>query len=162
MGRGRQLAKLDMYRKVPMDLVEGSQQGNAVSWLAILVILGLFYKETADFLTTRLSSKLTLDKRTSVEEKIMVTFNITMMDLKCDFVEVDVVSVLGINQNATKFIKKFPLDANGVLNTMVRIIRRCRPKAARIRGFGVTKCGVIGRESLPNSGGKLATGNTKS
>lgn len=82
------------------------------------MILGLFYKETADFLTTRLSSKLTLDKRTSVEEKIMVTFNITMMDLKCDFVEVDVVSVLGINQNATKFIKKFPLDANGVLNTM--------------------------------------------
>ncbi|VEU35322.1 unnamed protein product [Pseudo-nitzschia multistriata] len=40
------------------------------------------------------------------------------MDLRCDFVEVDVVSVLGINQNATKFVKKVPLDANGVLNTM--------------------------------------------
>jgi thiol-disulfide isomerase/thioredoxin len=39
-----------------------------------------------------------------------------MMDLRCDYVEVDVVSVLGNNQNVTKQIKKYPIDANGVLN----------------------------------------------
>ena len=123
MGRGGQFSKLDMYRKVPVDLVEGSKRGSIVSWCAIFVMVCLFYKETADFLTTNLSSKLTLDQRQSKNDQIMVTFNITMMDLKCDFVQVDVVSVLGNNQNATKFVKKVPLDAKGVLNTMVRIIR---------------------------------------
>ena len=120
--RGPQFAKLDMYRKVPMDLVEGSKRGSVISWVAILVILWLFYKETAEFFTTTLSSQLSLDKRQSEDDQIKVTFNITMMDLKCDYVEVDVVSVLGNNQNATKFVKKVPLDANGVLNAMVRIV----------------------------------------
>jgi hypothetical protein len=120
--RGPQFAKLDMYRKVPMDLVEGSKRGSVISWVAILVILWLFYKETAEFFTTTLSSQLSLDKRQSEDDQIKVTFNITMMDLKCDYVEVDVVSVLGNNQNATKFVKKVPLDANGVLNAMVRMV----------------------------------------
>ena len=87
-----------------------------------MVILWLFYKETTEFFTTTLSSQLSLDKRQSEEDQIKVTFNITMMDLKCDYVEVDVVSVLGNNQNATKFVKKVPLDANGVLNAMVSMV----------------------------------------
>jgi hypothetical protein len=122
MRRGPQFAKLDMYRKVPMDLVEGSKRGSVISWVAIFVIIWLFYKETTSFFTTTLSSQLSLDKRQSEDDQIKVTFNITMMDLKCDYVEVDVVSVLGNNQNATKFVKKVPLDANGVLNTMVRMV----------------------------------------
>jgi hypothetical protein len=105
-----------------MDLVEGSKRGSVISWVAIFVIIWLFYKETTSFFTTTLSSQLSLDKRQSEDDQIKVTFNITMMDLKCDYVEVDVVSVLGNNQNATKFVKKVPLDANGVLNTMVRMV----------------------------------------
>ena len=106
-----------------MDLVEGSKEGSIISWVAIFIILWLFYHETLDFFTTDLSSSLLLDKRQSEGDQIKVTFNITMMDLNCDFVEVDVVSVLGNNQNATKFVKKVPLDANGVLNLMVRMLR---------------------------------------
>ena len=121
-GRGRHLAKLDMYRKVPVDIVEGSKQGSIISWVAIFVIFALIYMETAAFFTSTLSSKLSLDQKQSENDQIKVTFNITMMDLKCDYVEVDVVSVLGNNQNATKFVKKVPLDANGVLNTMVRTL----------------------------------------
>jgi thiol-disulfide isomerase/thioredoxin len=37
-----------------------------------------------------------------------------MMDLKCDFATIDVVSVLGTQQNVTKHISKFPIDQNGV------------------------------------------------
>ena len=122
MGRGRRFVKLDMYRKVPVDLVEGSKEGSIISWVAIFIILWLFYHETLDFFTTDLSSSLLLDKRQSEGDQIKVTFNITMMDLNCDFVEVDVVSVLGNNQNATKFVKKVPLDADGVLNLMVRML----------------------------------------
>ncbi|MGK3745686.1 MAG: hypothetical protein ACI90V_012547 [Bacillariaceae sp.] len=125
MGRVRKFgSKLDMYRKVPIDLVEGSKQGSIISWMAIFVMTYLFYKETINFWTTKLSSELTLDQRQNPSENdfIKATFNITMMDLKCDYIQVDVVSVLGNNQNVTKFVKKIPLDGNGVLNTMVRII----------------------------------------
>lgn len=118
-GRRKWAAKLDMYRKVPGDLLEGSRQGSIISWLAILTILILFYKETRDYWTTRIASDLMLDrhsKNREDEELIRASFNITMMDLKCNFVEVDVVSVLGNNQNVTKYIKKYPIDANGVLN----------------------------------------------
>ncbi len=120
-GRRKWAAKLDMYRKVPGDLLEGSKQGSIISWITIFTILLLFYKETRDYFTTRIASDLLLDRyprhaKVDHEELIRATFNITMMDLRCDYVEVDVVSVLGTNQNVTKFIKKYPIDANGVLN----------------------------------------------
>jgi thiol-disulfide isomerase/thioredoxin len=41
-----------------------------------------------------------------------------MMDLSCQYIEVDVVSVLGNNQNVTKSIQKFPLDASGVTSLL--------------------------------------------
>lgn len=126
-GRRKWAAKLDIYRKVPDDLFEGSKQGNIISWVAILTILILFYKETSDYLTTRIVPDLMLDsgaqrqggkrfRHDNSDDMIRVDFNITMMDLKCDYVEVDVVSVLGNNQNMTKYVKKLPIDADGVLN----------------------------------------------
>lgn len=119
-GRRRWVAKLDMYRKVPGDLLEGSKQGSIISWMAIFTILLLVYKETRDYWTTRIASDLMLDRRQpkkrDYDDEIVASFNITMMDLKCEYVQVDVVSVLGNNQNVTKFVKKFPIDANGVLN----------------------------------------------
>ncbi len=107
-----------MYRKVPGDLVEGSKQGSIVSWMALLTIVFLVYKETVDYWTTRLESELTLDQRQSENDLIKVTFNLTMMDLRCQYVEVDVVSVLGNNQNVTKFVSKYPVDAQGGTNTL--------------------------------------------
>jgi hypothetical protein len=116
MGPARHWARnLDMYKKVPGDLLEGSKQGSIVSWLALFIIVVLFYKETMDYWTTYTTSDLYLDHQVSSNDQIRVTFNITMTDLRCDYVEVDVVSVLGNNQNVTKFIKKFAVDANGVI-----------------------------------------------
>ena len=120
-GPRRWAAKLDMYRKVPIDLLEGSKEGSVISWMAIFTILLLCYKETRDYWTSRIASDLILDRSpkrlgTDHQELIRVTFNITMMDLKCDYVEVDVVSVLGNNQNVTKQITKYPVDADGILN----------------------------------------------
>ena len=111
----RWAANLDMYRKVPGDLLEGSKQGSAISWIALITIFVLFYKETADFFTTEIKSDLHLDRKVSMNDRIQVRFNITMMDLKCDHIQMDVVSVLGNNQNVTKSIKTIPVDADGVL-----------------------------------------------
>jgi thiol-disulfide isomerase/thioredoxin len=142
MGRASQFtAKLDMYRKVPGDLVEGSKQGSLVSWIAIFTMGFLFYKETSDYLTTRLVSNLTLDRRKSSEnDMIKVTFNITMLDLRCDHIEVDVVSVLGNNQNVTKYVSKFPLDAEGVVHAVAaRNMRQHDVEEIALHDSSVTK-----------------------
>ena len=51
---------------------------------------------------------------TNEESKLRINFNVTMMDLSCEYAVVDVVSKLGTNQNVTTHISKFSLDANGV------------------------------------------------
>jgi thiol-disulfide isomerase/thioredoxin len=48
------------------------------------------------------------------DPRVRLNFNITMMDLKCDFAVVDVVSVLGTDQNVTAHITKWQVDAGGV------------------------------------------------
>jgi thiol-disulfide isomerase/thioredoxin len=78
----------------------------------------LFFKETSEYLTTKLVSELALDTQKSDDAMILVSFNITMMDLKCDYVQVDTVSVLGNNQNVTKVVKKVPLDGDGVARAL--------------------------------------------
>mgnify|MGYP006101732121 CR=1 FL=1 len=64
-----------------------------------------------------------LDRRSGTNDYIRASFNITMMDLKCDYVEIDVVSVLGNKQNVTKSVKKVSLSSDGVMQTMVRNIK---------------------------------------
>lgn len=56
------LASLDMYRKVPIDLLEGSKQGSIISWIALFVIATLFFLETKAFFTPQIQQDLALDK----------------------------------------------------------------------------------------------------
>lgn len=48
------------------------------------------------------------------EDRLRVNFNITMMDLRCEYAVVDVVSVLGTEQNVTAHVNKWHVDAAGV------------------------------------------------
>lgn len=56
-------------------------------------------------------SDLALDA--TEDPRIRLNFNITMLDLKCEWAVVDVVSSLGSNQNVTAHVTKWDLDANG-------------------------------------------------
>jgi len=105
-------ASLDMYRKVPADLLEGTRRGKILSLVAVFVMCTLFLFETLAFLERENVSELTLDA--SKEPTIRVNFNITMMDLRCDWTVIDVVSALGTEQNVTQHITKWELDAGGV------------------------------------------------
>ncbi len=60
----------------------------------------------------RLVTDLSLDSNN--EKKIRVNFNITMMDIKCEYATIDLVSSLGTEQNVTQHISKYNLDAEGV------------------------------------------------
>lgn len=51
---------------------------------------------------------------TSDEPRVRLNFNITMMDLKCEYAVVDVVSVLGTEQNVSSHVTKWHVDASGI------------------------------------------------
>lgn len=108
----RFLANLDMYRKVPVDLLEGSRQGSIISWMALIVIVSLAFMETRDYFTSKLQTDLALDR--AYDKFLLVNFNITMMDLKCEYVSIDVVSFLGKQQNVTKHVEKWAVSAEGI------------------------------------------------
>lgn len=90
------------------------------SWLAILVLLILFVKETHDFITPRQVYDLSLDRTN--HPKIQVNFNLSLLDLRCDYATINVVSVLGNEQNVTKHISRLPLDEMGTRNDALRNI----------------------------------------
>ena len=103
---------LDMYRKVPTDLLEGTKRGSAMSYLCLFSIGLLFYLETRSFFSSSIATNIALDSNR--EERFRVNFNVTMMDLRCDYATIDVVSVLGTDQNVTQHVTKFGVDAEGV------------------------------------------------
>jgi hypothetical protein len=82
-GRKPWIANLDMYRKVPGDLMEQSQQGSIVSVIAVLAMAVLFFRETQQYLTPHLVTDLALDKTESQLSKIRADFNITLSDVRC-------------------------------------------------------------------------------
>lgn len=106
------LASLDMYRKVPVDLLEGTRRGSILSSLAVFSMGLLFFLETKAFLSSSLKTTLALDSNS--EDQVRVNFNITMMDLKCEYATIDVVSVLGTQQNVSQHVQKHPINQAGV------------------------------------------------
>ena len=64
------------------------------------------------YVFSRLVTDLRLDAND--ERRVRLNFNITMMDLKCEFAVVDVVSVLGTEQNVSSHITKWHVDGDGV------------------------------------------------
>ena len=95
-----------------MDLLEGTRRGSILSTLAVFTMGLLFFLETKAFLSSSLKTSLALDSNS--DSQIRVNFNITMMDLKCEYATIDVVSVLGTQQNVTQHVQKFPIDQYGV------------------------------------------------
>ncbi|KAG7342374.1 endoplasmic reticulum vesicle transporter [Nitzschia inconspicua] len=105
-------AHVDMYRKLPVDLMEGSRRGSMLSYLSLMLMVVLLFWETRAFFQTTLVTDLALD--ISDDPKIRLNFNITMTDLRCDWAVIDVVSVLGTDQNVTAHVTKWNVDATGI------------------------------------------------
>eukprot|EP00565_Helicotheca_tamesis_P002714 CAMPEP_0185731170 /NCGR_PEP_ID=MMETSP1171-20130828/12050_1 /TAXON_ID=374046 /ORGANISM="Helicotheca tamensis, Strain CCMP826" /LENGTH=433 /DNA_ID=CAMNT_0028400377 /DNA_START=239 /DNA_END=1540 /DNA_ORIENTATION=- len=72
----------------------------------------LFFSETFAFARTNLSTEIAIDE--NAEQQIRLNFNISLLDVHCDYVSVDVWDSLGTNrQNITKNIEKWQLDESG-------------------------------------------------
>lgn len=83
-----------------------------MSLCAIGVMAILFFSETLAFVNTRISTAIALDENS--QPQLRLNFNITMLDVHCDYVSVDVWDALGTNrQNVTKNVEKWQLDSSG-------------------------------------------------
>lgn len=83
-----------------------------MSLCALFVMGVLFLSETIAFASSRIATSITIDENTSPQ--IRLNFNITLLDLHCDYVSVDVWDALGTNrQNVTKNVDKWQLDETG-------------------------------------------------
>ena len=93
-------------------MLEGTKSGSFVSMISLSTLLALIFLETRAFLFPDTIKNLSLDS--NKDARVRVNFNITLMDLRCDYVAVDVVSFLGTNQNVTQHINKHAVSADGV------------------------------------------------
>jgi thiol-disulfide isomerase/thioredoxin len=93
-------------------LLQATALGAIMSVCAMAVMGILFLSETAAFAKSTISTAIALDENT--QPQIRLNFNITMLDLHCDYVSVDVWDALGTNrQNVTKNVEKWQLDSDG-------------------------------------------------
>jgi len=106
------MSSVDFYRRVPKDLTEATTLGAFMSLCAMSVMAVLFLSETMAFAKTKIATSITVDENR--EPQIRLNFNITMLDLHCDYVSVDVWDALGTNrQNVTKNVDKWQIDSEG-------------------------------------------------
>ena len=104
---------IDFYRKIPKDLTESSTHGSVLSLCAAVFMLVLFIAELWAFLTTQITTNIIVDPNT--ETQLRINFNITMLDMPCEFVAIDVVDVLGTRRdNVSLNINKWQVDENGI------------------------------------------------
>mmetsp|Transcript_15651 Transcript_15651/g.46984 ORF Transcript_15651/g.46984 Transcript_15651/m.46984 type:complete len:100 (-) Transcript_15651:1269-1568(-) len=72
----------------------------------------LFAVELWAFLSTTVETGVALDS--NVDTLLRINFNVTMLDLQCEYATVDIVDALGTNSmNVTKNVEKWQLDAAG-------------------------------------------------
>merc|ERR1719232_255942 len=85
----------------------------------------LFFSETWAFAFSNVASTVAVDE--SIQRKIKQNFNITMLDLQCEYVSVDVLDSLGSNrQNISKNIQKWQIDEEGIKRNFAGINREQR------------------------------------
>lgn len=83
-----------------------------MSIAAMMIMAVLFFCETAAFARNRIVTTIAVDENAA--QQVRLNFNITLMDLHCDYVGVDVWDALGTNrQNVTRNVDKWQLDDTG-------------------------------------------------
>ena len=103
----------DFYRNIPRDLTEGTTHGSVLSFCASIFMLVLFVAELWAFVSKQTITNVVIDPNT--DALLRINFNITVMDIPCEYAMIDVVDVLGSrHDNITKNVNKWQVDANGV------------------------------------------------
>eukprot|EP00968_Pinguiococcus_pyrenoidosus_P000058 scaffold8_cov249-Pinguiococcus_pyrenoidosus.AAC.1 len=107
------LSDLDLFPRVPTEFLrEPTSLGSLLSFVSLSILLVLAGIETYAFLTPPLDSRLFLDR--DADTQIRIVFNISMLELNCDYAVVDVKDSLGLNRaNATVVNEKWRIGPDG-------------------------------------------------
>eukprot|EP00638_Chattonella_subsalsa_P003595 CAMPEP_0117757558 /NCGR_PEP_ID=MMETSP0947-20121206/14810_1 /TAXON_ID=44440 /ORGANISM="Chattonella subsalsa, Strain CCMP2191" /LENGTH=443 /DNA_ID=CAMNT_0005577489 /DNA_START=32 /DNA_END=1363 /DNA_ORIENTATION=- len=98
-----------------MDLTESTALGAFFSMCTIVFMIILFLVEAWAFMTTSMDTSVIMDTSSEDAQVIRINFNITMMDIPCEYASVDVRDVLGTNRlNITQNVEKWHLNEEGV------------------------------------------------
>ncbi|GMH96507.1 hypothetical protein TrST_g12599 [Triparma strigata] len=122
---------VDMYRKIPADLMEQSPAGPCASISILLLLLTLVCCEFYGYMSSTVVSNVVLspslgsksglvphgssatDKGSWRYGQMMLNYNITFMDMPCQYLSVDVYDVLGTNKVDIKSnVEKWTLSAD--------------------------------------------------
>ncbi len=108
------LREFDFYRRVEKSLYDkGTIHGSILSISAAIFLMVLFVAELWAFLSPQVVSNVVIDSNS--DAMLRINFNITMMDLPCEFAVIDVVDILGTrSDNVTKNINKWQVDESGL------------------------------------------------
>ncbi|KAA8496795.1 Protein disulfide-isomerase 5-4 [Porphyridium purpureum] len=79
--------ELDLFRKVPRDLVQSTRLGGALSLLALALLSVLLMTELSDMGRATTSTSLQVDRAPS-SEPVTLSFRIALMSLPCKYVDV--------------------------------------------------------------------------
>lgn len=105
--------EMDFYRKIPRDLTEASTHGSVLSIMAMIFMVTLFMLELWAFMATEYVSNVVVDP--NMDSQLRINFNITVLDVPCEYATIDIVDVLGTRENnVTKNINKWQIDSSGV------------------------------------------------
>ena len=106
------------YPKTPRDLTVSTRLGGGLSLVALCAMGLLFLTEFQQYVA-RLETTLELDD--NEEEKLLISFNLSLPRLPCHVASVDVRDVLGtrLSSDDTRNIFKHKLDAAGRVGALV-------------------------------------------
>ena len=98
--------KMDIFFKMDEDLLaDPTVHGTILSTLAVIFMVVLFIFELSAFLTVEYTTAIHMD--TNPNSQLRINFNITLLDLSCDYATVDLLDVIGTNRlNVSKNIEK--------------------------------------------------------
>merc|ERR1719499_1219776 len=99
------LKRLDQFARVPAEFTETTVHGGLLTCCAMATMVVLFVLELSAFLSTKTTSTVLLDS--NFAETVKIDFDITMLDLPCEYATVNLVDELGFRKvNVTKNIYK--------------------------------------------------------
>jgi len=111
------LETFHLYPKTPRDLTVSTRLGGGLSLVALCVMGLLFLTEFQQYMSSRLETTLELDD--NEEEKLLISFNLSLPRLPCQVASVDVRDVLGTRYDDTRSVFKHKLDAAGRVGALV-------------------------------------------
>ena len=84
-----------------------------MSVISMVLMVTLFLSELISFMTLETQTSVMLDANT--DTTLRINFNVTFLELHCDYLSVDVWDSIGTNrQNVTKNVEKWQVNASKI------------------------------------------------